>query len=647
MCGIVGFVGTGSDAVLSHMRDRLTHRGPNAAGSFRDDDVWLAHRRLSIIDLEGGGQPMANAGGDLVLVFNGEIYNHLQLRERFGPNTFRSRCDSEVILRAYEAAGTQCVADLDGMFAFVIYDRTRRRLFGARDRMGKKPLYHTTRPLKSTGTSVAFAFASEIKALRAHPTVESSLRLSEEGLLSYLLMDYTTHGLSCFDGISNLLPGHAFTFDLDAEPSQRFRTWKYWDLQATLATTTNAPSMPEAGRRIHALLSDAVEKRLMADVPLGVLLSGGIDSSAVLAFMQQHLATDQIQTFSIGFDEPSFDESMHAAAVAHHFGTRHHHRRFTAETLRLRLPALVELLDEPFADPSILPVALLSQFAREHVTVALGGDGGDELFAGYDPFLAVGPARHYRRWIPRWCHDGVFQRAAHLFPVSSRNMSIGFRVERFLRGAPAPANLRCAVWMAPFTVAQLRWLAPDLVGDDTEEAVYARFMGDVAPLGDGASDLRHAIHFFEHHYLAHDILTKVDRASMMHSLEVRCPFLDTALVEYVNALPDTYKLRGRHTKFILKQLLSGAYGHGSMLPQPIIRRKKKGFGIPLARWIRVDLHDSFREVLINEWPQSLDRFDTHRIRLLFESHVDGRRNHAKELWALFVLAVWVRRHLSS
>lgn len=644
MCGIVGFVGPGTEQIVLAMRDRLTHRGPDDAGHVHDHDVWLAHRRLSIIDLAGGAQPMMNERGDHVLVFNGEIYNHEALRESFGARTFRTRCDSETILRAYALHGTDAAAQLDGMFAFVIYDRSRRRLFGARDRAGKKPLCYTTRPFAHDLHPTAFAFASEIKSLRGHPAIRAAAGLSEEGLLSYLLMDYATNGRSCFDGIAHLPPGHAFTYDID---QRQFNTWTYWNLEASLIPHASVPTEEEAGRTIDELLTDAVGRRLMSDVPLGVLLSGGIDSSAVLAFMCRHRAANQIQTFSIGFDETSFDESSHASAIASHFGTRHHQRRFTADEMRRRLPTLIDLLDEPFADPSILPVALLCEFARQHVTVALGGDGGDELFAGYDPFLAVASAARYRRWVPPWCHDRLLVPAARHLPASDRNMSLGFRAERFLGGARAPAHLRCALWMSPFSVEQLRCMAPDLVGSASAESLYAQVLGRPRRDGPRLSEMQEAIYFFQRHYLPNDILTKVDRASMMHSLEVRCPFLDTAMIEYVNPLPDHYKLRHGRTKYILKQLLLGAYGHGTILPAEIVNRRKKGFGIPVARWIRHELRDTFRETLIDDWPTTLDGFDATTVRALFEAHASGQRNHCKELWALFVLAVWARRHLSS
>jgi asparagine synthase (glutamine-hydrolysing) len=649
MCGICGFVGPRDREALVRMRDALRHRGPDEAGLFDDDEVSLGHRRLSIIDLTTGQQPTFNEDRSIVVVFNGEVYNHRELR---GPleasgHRYASNSDTETIVHAYEEYGTDCLDRLQGMFAFVLYDRRRRRLFGARDRLGKKPLYYTSGPGGQASDGLRFAFASEPKALLAHPSLAGSFSLSRQGLISYLLNDYVVGPLSIFEGVRRLEPGSAFVMGLPGSENEGFRRWRYWDLQFGVDDRGGGPESTatdeEAAGRVIELLSAAVERRLMSDVPLGVFLSGGIDSSAIVALLSRLRPPGEIKTFSIGFDEPSFDESPYAEAVARHFGTEHHVRHFTASECLNRISLVTSMLDEPFADPSVLPVSMLCEFARETVTVALGGDGGDELFAGYAPFKAVRPGRFYHRWVPGPVHRKVLVPASGLLPASDANMALQFKVSRFLRGAAVAPEYRLPTWMGPFSLEQLRWLAPDLVGSLNAEEAYGPMARAYQRLhGRGATDLQQALDFFERFYLPDDILVKVDRASMMHSLEVRAPFLDTALVEYVNALPDPMKLRKGVTKFLLRKALLQARNGEPVVPRASVHRAKKGFGIPVARWIRKDLRREFREAVIEDWPASLDMFDRRAIQQLHESHVQGAANNYKELWALFMLARWAR-----
>lgn len=634
------------------MRDSLRHRGPDEAGQFADASVSLGHRRLAILDLAHGQQPVYNEDRSLVLVYNGEIYNHPQLRpqlEQLG-HRYGSNCDSETILHAYEAFGVHCLERFEGMFAFVLYDQQRRCLFGARDRLGKKPLYYTARPLGTGAEAIAFAFASEIKALRQHPVIARALELAPTALVSYLLNDYVAGRQSIYEHIARLEPGSAFVYGLPGSEAPGLRTWRYWDIAigpSANRRTAAPPAEAEAGRRVVELLAEAVRKRLLADVPIGTFLSGGIDSSSIVALLTRFLPREQIKTFSIGFDEPSYDESAYAAAAARHFGTDHHCRQFTARDLLDRIPVLAAALDEPFADPSVLPVAMLSEFAREQVTVALGGDGGDELFAGYDPFRAVRPARWLRRLVPRWAQRRVLVPLAQQLPSSDRNMALDFRVARFLRGTAVEPARQAPVWMGAFSLEQLHRLLPDLRSELTVERAYAPMLAAAQQLAaHGGDDLDQALDFFERFYLPDDILVKVDRASMLHSLEVRCPYLDTALVEYVNSLPHGLKLRRGVTKYLLKQSLTSANGSPPLVPPAIVHRKKKGFGIPVARWIRGELRTSFRTVLIDEWPAALALFDRREIERLLTRHLEHTENHYKELWALFMLALWARYHLT-
>jgi asparagine synthase (glutamine-hydrolysing) len=633
------------------MRDALRHRGPDESGIYSDPDVSLGHRRLSIIDLSTGRQPTYNEDRSVVVVFNGEIYNHKDLRtalERSG-HRYASHSDTETIVHAYETYGPACIERLHGMFAFVLYDRRRRLLFGARDRLGKKPFYYTFGPAGRPADNLRFAFASELKALLVHPALAGSFAVSREGLISYLLNDYVVGSSSIFEGIHRLEPGSAFTFGLPGSEQEGFRQWRFWDIRFR---TDEGPAVDisdeEAGARVLELLSAAIERRLMADVPLGVFLSGGIDSSSIVALLCRMRSPHEVKTFSIGFDEPSFDESPYAEAIAQHFGTDHHVRRFTASECLKRIPIVTGMIDEPFADPSILPVSMLCEFARETVTVALGGDGGDELFAGYAPFQAVRAGRFYHRWVPKPVHQNVLMPAARWLPASDGNMALQFKVARFLRGAVVAPEYRMATWMGPFSLEQLRRLIPDLAGDLTPERAYAPMIEAHRQLARaGTTDLQRAIDFFERFYLPDDILVKVDRASMMHSLEVRAPYLDTALVEYANALPDQMKLCNGVTKYLLKKALLGARNRPELVPRQSVHRPKKGFGIPVARWIRHDLRAEFRQEIIEDWPASLDMFDRRAIKAIYEEHVSGATNNYKELWALFMLARWARNYGQS
>jgi len=633
------------------MRDALRHRGPDEASVFSDSEVSLGHRRLSIVDLMTGQQPVYNEDRSVLVIFNGEIYNHQELRtplERLG-HRYATHSDTETIVHAYESFGTACVERMHGMFAFVVYDRRRRLLFGARDRLGKKPLYYTFGPGGNPCGEVSFAFASEPKAILEHPALAKRFGLSRDGLISYLLNDYVVGATSIFEGMQRLEPGWAFTFGLPGSDHEGFRKWRYWDIQFQLDLGPYPDtSETEAENRVLELLSAAVERRLMSDVPLGVFLSGGIDSSTIVALLSRMHEARRIKTFSIGFDEPSFDESPYALAIARHYGTDHHVRHFTAAECLSRIPKVAGMLDEPFADPSILPVSMLCEFARETVTVALGGDGGDELFAGYAPFKAVNPGRLYHRWVPRPLHRKVLIPAARCLPSSDANMALQFKVSRFLRGAALAPEYRMAAWMGPFSVEHLRRLIPDFAGHLTPEAAYAPMIAAYRQLErGGATDLQRALDFFARFYLPDDILVKVDRASMMHSLEVRAPYLDTALVEYANALPDRMKLRGGITKYLLKKAVLGTAKRPGLVPRNSVHRAKKGFGIPVARWIRKELKAEFRETLVSDWPASLGMFDRREIARLHEAHVSRAANNYKELWALFMLANWARNYLPA
>jgi len=628
VCGISGFTGSlpgigRAEAVIRAMCDAIRHRGPDDDGYYVGEGAVLGARRLSIIDVAGGHQPIGNEDGTVWVAFNGEIYNFLALRDRLerAGHRFRTRSDTEVLVHLYEDRGPDLVSELDGMFAFAIWDSPRRRLVLARDRMGKKPLHYAL-----VGDDLVFS--SELKALLRHPAVPRALSLP--ALARYLAFDYVPAPHTIFTGLAKLPPGHVLVFE-----DGRARLTQYWDLPAP---DDDGADGAEAADRLAHLLDQATQRRLISDVPLGAFLSGGIDSSAVTALMARHLSTP-VKTFSIGFDEPSFDESPYAREVAACLGTDHHEEILAPSVLLGLVERLGEILDEPLADASILPTFLLSQYTRRHVTVALSGDGGDELFAGYPTYQAHQVARRLD-WTPRPVLSGARALAARL-PVSYGDLSLDFKIRRFLSGLGRPLPMRHTAWMGTFGVDELAsLLQPDvwraIEADDVfaEVRAYATAAGDRGWLGT-------LLYLDAKLYLQDGVLVKVDRASMACSLEVRSPFLDTAVVEFASRLPARQKLRGLTTKFLLKRSLRG------VLPERILNRRKKGFGIPVGLWIRGPWRDLFHDMLAPDRLARQGLLNPDAVTRLLAEHLGGTHDHRKKLWNLFVLQLWHRAYLEA
>jgi asparagine synthase (glutamine-hydrolysing) len=568
MCGIAGFVGAGDADDLRRMAEAMVHRGPDDEGFWHDGrmGLYLAHRRLAVLDIEGGAQPMWSQDGAVGVVFNGEIYNHAELRrdlEKCGHFFLSDHSDTEVLIHGYRQWGPSFVERLNGMWALALYDRQDNRLLLSRDRFGKKPLYYTA-------SSDLFAFASELTALLQHRHVKKSL--SPLSLKKYFAYGYIPEPHSLYERILKLPSGSNLMIDLS---TLRLQIRKYW--QFRIEPFERIPKNAEEawGEQIRELLGRAVRRRLVADVPVGVFLSGGIDSSTVTALAAEAQGADRLKTFSIGFAEKSFDESVAAQRAAALFGTEHSSRRLSMQRAAGLMPVIAARLDEPLGDSSILPTYLLCRETRKRVTVALGGDGGDELFAGYDPFRALRAAAVYARLVPRPVHRGVLL-AASLLPVSHRNISYDFKLKQTLRGLSYPQRLWNPVWMGPLSPAELR----DLFDEPVDvESVYSEAI-DCWDRCRGAHLVDRTLMFFTELYLKNDILVKVDRSSMMHSLEVRSPFLDIELVDFVRRIPHVYKLRGGNTKYIFKKALA------PLLPPEIRNRKKKGFGAPVGEWLR-------------------------------------------------------------
>lgn len=615
MCGICGFAGSGNLDNLRSMNEALIDRGPDAGGLWHDEKraVYLGHRRLSIIDLSGGAQPMWTADDALGIIFNGEIYNHLDLRDalmKSGHRFLTDHSDTEVLLHGYRQWGETLPSRLNGMWAFAIYDRKRQEIFISRDRFGKKPLFYSLQDR-------TFAFASQLNALIRHPQIMTSV--NRGGLKKYFAYGYIPAPGTIYRQIFKLPGGHNLLFKIDA---MTCRVSKYWDF--ILEPTERIPEKPEDtwGEELRALLGTSVKRRLMSDVPLGVFLSGGIDSSAIAAYAAQEAGTTRMKSFCIGFEEASFDETTYARIIAQRFNTEHHEKILSMEIARGLLSEIVARLDEPMGDSSIIPTYLLCRETRKHVTVALAGDGGDELFAGYDPFRILNMAKWYDRLIPRPVHQAIRWMAAAL-PSTHRNMSLDFRLKRTLRGLSYPKYLWNSIWLGPLDPRDLESLFQEPT--DIEE-VYAEAIEQwEACKQEDLADK--TLQFYTKLYLQDDILVKADRASMMNSLEVRAPFLDIDLVDFVRKLPSAYKFRNGCTKYILKKSLE------PLLPKEILYRPKKGFSVPIGRW--------FKEgSLALDGCGDLPTLHAPYIAEMAADHRASRTDHRAFLWNVWLLNSW-------
>jgi len=609
MCGIVGFVGPRNESLLKAMANAIQHRGPDGEGYHfcEDGHVSLAHRRLSITDIAGGNQPMWNEDGAVGIVFNGEIYNHQELRcelQRQG-HVFRSHhSDTEVLIHGYEEWGTNLLSRLNGMYAFCVYDQRRRRLFFARDRFGKKPLYYA----RFDGQ---FAFASELKALLVHPGINREI--DPVGLQKYFGYGFIPAPRSLYRNVSKLPGGHYLIYDLATASAS---VSSYWQFRVQPNHSCTQAREDDLAQELRALLAAAVKRRMVADAPIGVFLSGGIDSSTILACASQGRGGDRIKTFSIGFREKQFDESEMARTVAQHFDSDHSEEILGIDTARMVSEQVLGMLDEPMGDSSILPTYLLSRFARRSVKVALGGDGGDELFAGYAPFQALQASQLYCRMLPKPLRSFILAQVNRL-PASEGYLSLDFKLKRALQGLEFPASVWNPVWLAPLRPDEIAELVNSPVEYDElySEAIEAWQSSEAEDMVGRTSE------FYARFYLQDDILTKVDRASMMVGLEVRAPFLDNEVVEFAEKLPTSFKLRNGTSKFLLKKAMKG------ILPDHLIHRKKKGFGIPLTAWLK-------------NWPvpeYGVAGCSPGFVRKMQDEHRQGARDNRLFLWNWLVL----------
>jgi len=606
MCGIVGFSGEGTRVDLVAMTRALAHRGPDEEGFWVDEAsaTCLGHRRLSILDLEGGGQPMWNAEGTLGVVYNGEIYNHVELRaelEKKGHRFQSDHSDTEVLIHGYAEWGEELPIRLNGMFAFALLDRPRRRIFLARDRFGEKPLYYAHR-------GRFLAFASELSALCLHPSVDTSL--SPRNVQKLFAYGFVPAPGSLVAGVSKLPAGAQARFE---QASGAFRVQRYWRFLVEPEEALDDGDEPHLVEELRHLIRQAVCRRLISDVPLGIFLSGGIDSSSVLGMAAREREPSSIETFTVGFREPTFDESTHARLVATAVGTRHHEEILDLSAARELIPTVLQRADEPFADPSLLPTYLLCRFASQHVTVALSGDGADELFAGYDPFRALAPARLYARFVPRHLHRAIHSLVQRM-PRSTRNMSLDFRLKRTLLGLSHPQCYWNPIWMGPLAPDHLAEVFADPlpVEELFEEALEVWEASPSRSLGDRTLD------FYTNFYLQEGILKKVDQAAMMNSLESRAVFLDNDLVEFCRRLPYRFKYRHGRGKYLLRKAVA------DVVPRSVLERPKKGFGIPLVQWLD--------EIPADPPLHPVAGVDTERVASYWRAQRRGSEDHRLFLW---------------
>ncbi len=621
ICGIVDFAGIPPTAtsLVQQMCDKLIHRGPDEDGFYHDSHSALGMRRLSIIDLETGRQPISNEDGSIQLIFNGEIYNYRTLRQKLEKqgHRFKTQSDSEVIVHAYESYGTECLEHFNGQFAFAIWDKARRSLFLARDRLGIKPLYYFRH-------GNLLVFASELSALLLYP--ETPREINPAALGQLLSLEYIPSPNTILKDIQKLPPGHLLCF----QPGS-FETKRYWEIKLQPSSL----DFTLAKERLRALIDDAVKLRLISDVPLGVYLSGGIDSSAIAASMNE-LGVKPIRSFSIGFAESSYNELPFARQVSAHFGTRHVERKLLQSDIIDLVEKLLCHLDEPLADFSIFPTYLVSKLAGQSVKVALSGDGGDEIFGGYDPYFAQQYAAYYDK-LPAILRHQLLPSLAHKLPPQPAKKGLINKFKRFVEGGMLPANLKHARWMLFLSSKEKSTLFSSdflAISEQNSAETYLAELFAASPFENILASMQYVD---VKSYLANNILTKVDRMSMAVSIETRTPLLDHRIVEFALNLPPQYKMKRNAGKLILKEAM------GERLPAAILNRNKQGFSIPLKHWLRGALRPLMVDTLTSRAIRESGFFQPATIELWMSEHLAGKINHSHRLWALMVFAIWQER----
>lgn len=614
--------------VLTRICTAMHHRGPDDQGVYANHSVALGQRRLSIIDLTTGRQPLSNEDGSVWVTFNGEIYNFAALRvtlEQHG-HRFRTTSDTEVIVHAYEQYGSACVEHFRGMFAFAVWDANERVLFLARDRVGKKPLFYTL-------VENVFVFASELQALLQHPAIPR--QLDWIALDEYLTYGYIPAPKTIFQRIYKLPPAHFLRVPL-ASPANRLEPQRYWQLDYLPKLTLSEPDTIEA---FQELLTEAVRLRLVADVPLGALLSGGIDSSIIVALMSG-FCSQPVKTFSIGFDESEFNELPYARQVAQRYQTDHHELVVRPQALDV-LPTLVRHYGEPFGDSSAIPSYYVAQLTRQHVTVALNGDGGDESFAGYERYLGNELATLYQR-MPLFLQRGVLEPLAALLPSSFSRRHRLSQLKRFVQLAGRPQSERYTRWVSSFTPQQKELLYTPALQQELngyKSVAWLEQQLDTAA-ANGLAPLDTLLAVDVATYLPNDLLVKIDIATMANSLEARSPLLDHKVMEFAATLPTQAKLRGRTLKYLLKKLGQ------RYLPADLLTRRKTGFGVPVGSWMRHELRPLIQDMLLSSNARINTYLRPEAVAQLVHEHLVCRNDHSQQLWSILWLELWHREFLN-
>ena len=639
MCGIAGFLHHKSDLTTSsdtteanqlskkhliEMGNAIAHRGPDAHGEYLDDFVGLSHRRLSILDLSvAGNQPMFSTDENVVIVFNGEIYNFLDLKAQLEKDgvVFATGTDTEVIIKLYEREGVKCLDKLNGMFAFALWDKQEKQLFIARDRLGKKPLYYYSDPAEPS----RFCFASEIKAILALPDIKKELRL--DAAYDFFAYQYVPDPKSIFTHIHKLPPAH-FMLIKDGQTSIE----EYWTLSfAKQSSQSEAESISQLQDKIKA----TTKRRMISDVPLGAFLSGGVDSSGVVATMSG-LSDKPIKTCTIAFDNKKYNEAEFAKAVAEQYKTEHH-ELLVHQNVADTLEHIVSFFDEPFADPSLVPTFFVSELARKEVTVAIAGDGGDEVFAGYEKYTSDHIENQLREKFPDWIREHIFpglasvcgaikltpfKRAKSLFTSLSVSPEMGFYITN--------SQMNDEQWQAlvkPAVSAKLGDYHPSTITTDFYKQA------------DGPDHVSKILYTDMKTYLTGGILVKVDRMSMANSLEVRAPILDKEIIEYSATLPSNLKFRDKEKKYALKEAFK------PLLSDDILYRKKMGFSVPLAQWFRQEIKDIAQRYLIQDVKGLGEIFEVNKVKSIWQEHQSGRHDHSAILWSMLMFEMWWHRYM--
>jgi asparagine synthase (glutamine-hydrolysing) len=626
MCGITGYAGFDNNELLQAMCNSLLHRGPDEDGYYTAPGVGLAMRRLSIIDLKTGRQPIANETRDVWVVFNGEIYNYETLRETLisRGHKFATHSDTETIVHLYEEYGIDFVHHLRGMFGIALWDTNRRRLILARDRIGEKPLYYSW-------DGKRLLFGSEIKAILQD---KHKRHVNPQAVCDFLAAGYVAGAQTFYGDISKLPPGHLLVLENGSINVRQY--WKH-DSQ-----TTQSLSFAEASEEVEKRLSDAVRLCLKSDVEVGAFLSGGIDSSVIVALMREHAA--KVQTFSVGYagKASGFNELHYAKRVAEHLGTQHHELILDASSSMELLPRIIWHYDEPHGEPTSVLVYLLCEFVQKRVKVALGGTGGDELFYGYPRHVGIGYLEYYRR-LPRFLRVQVIERLLQKWPESTRGSRFAKRARRFISGADLPPERAYQAWVSLFQDEVRAGLPSDTILAEAPNPAGDWFLKEhLSGIGENTDELYKRVTSLDiEGYLAEYQLAYMDRMSMAHSLEVRSPLCDYALTEYVTSLPRQYRLKGSRTKHILKEVAA------KWIPRDIIDRKKVGFDSPIGQWFKDELRPFLQSFLSREQVRQSGILNPEKVQEIVGDHLSGRRDYSLQLWSLVALEAWHRMYIED